>query len=229
MGVPAVYTGPAGAAIAAAISYSAPGFPGQSRTLADLYYNRYRDYDPSTGRYVQADPIGLSGGASPYSYAMNNPLRYMDPTGEFVPILIGIGVGAGLEYLTNDCATASDIILVGALGGTGGGLGGATLLRHGARSLTRVTGKEWSHGAGRKWIKDNIRNKRLADLLNQRGGYNGSWTSPKRHFKHDKSRYPKGNGAWGNKWHPAVRPFDRVPDWLKASAGSGALGSLLVD
>jgi RHS repeat-associated protein len=71
--------------VAPPTGYSAPGFPGQSRTpgllVADLYYNRYRDYDPSTGRYIQADPIGLAGGASPYSYAMNNPLRYTDPTG----------------------------------------------------------------------------------------------------------------------------------------------------
>jgi RHS repeat-associated protein len=63
MGVPAVYTNSAAAAIAAPTSYSAPGFPGQSRTLSDLYYNRNRDYDPSTGRYIQADPIGLDIGA----------------------------------------------------------------------------------------------------------------------------------------------------------------------
>jgi RHS repeat-associated protein len=67
--------------------YSVPGFPGQSQTTTDLYYNKYRDYDPTTGRYIQADPIGLAGGASPYSYAMNNPLRYTDPTGK-LPIAI---------------------------------------------------------------------------------------------------------------------------------------------
>jgi uncharacterized protein RhaS with RHS repeats len=31
--------------------YLLPGFPGQARVLPDLYYNRYRDYDPTTGRY----------------------------------------------------------------------------------------------------------------------------------------------------------------------------------
>lgn len=87
MGVPAVYTDASGGEIAMPTGYSAPGFPGQSRTFADLYYNRYRDYDPVTGRYIQADPIGLAGGPSPYSYAMSNPLRYTDPTGEYAQAL----------------------------------------------------------------------------------------------------------------------------------------------
>ncbi len=60
MGVPLIISDASGNPAAPA-DYAAPGFPGQSRTLADLYYNRYRDYDPTTGRYIQADLIGLSG------------------------------------------------------------------------------------------------------------------------------------------------------------------------
>jgi RHS repeat-associated protein len=92
MGVPIRYSDAGGNTLPMPTSYSVPGFPGQSRTpglaVADLYYNMHRDYDSSTGRYIQADPIGLDGGPSPYSYAMNNPLRYMDPTGEFVPTIV---------------------------------------------------------------------------------------------------------------------------------------------
>jgi RHS repeat-associated protein len=38
-------------------------FPGQRYDAAiGLNYNYFRDYDPTTGRYIQSDPIGLAGG-----------------------------------------------------------------------------------------------------------------------------------------------------------------------
>jgi uncharacterized protein RhaS with RHS repeats len=40
-----------------------------------------RDYDPSTGRYEESDPIGLIAGTNTYSYVGNSPLRYFDPLG----------------------------------------------------------------------------------------------------------------------------------------------------
>ena len=62
LGVPLMITDAAGSPVTAVPDYLAPGFPGQSRVLPDLYYNCYRDYDPTIGRYIQADPIGLGGG-----------------------------------------------------------------------------------------------------------------------------------------------------------------------
>ena len=52
LGVPLVTTNASGAAIVPT-GYTMPGFPGQTKTLSDIYYNRYRDYDSSTGRYIQ--------------------------------------------------------------------------------------------------------------------------------------------------------------------------------
>ncbi|HIE56465.1 MAG TPA: RHS repeat-associated core domain-containing protein, partial [Chromatiaceae bacterium] len=46
-----------------------------------LYYNYFRTYDPSTGRHLESDPIGVDGGLNTYLYANANPLRYVDPEG----------------------------------------------------------------------------------------------------------------------------------------------------
>lgn len=54
-----------------------------------------RDYDPTTGRYMQPDPLGLVDGASVYGYARQNPGRYVDPRGECIGPLALVCVGAG--------------------------------------------------------------------------------------------------------------------------------------
>jgi len=41
----------------------------------------HRYYDPSTGRFLQRDPIGILGGLNVYAYTGNNPLSTMDPDG----------------------------------------------------------------------------------------------------------------------------------------------------
>jgi len=89
LGTPIVLTDATGTAIAQPAGYSVAAFPGQLKTLPDLYYNRYRDYDPTTGRYLQADPIGLDGGPNPYLYANANPVRYVDPDGRN-PVAVGV-------------------------------------------------------------------------------------------------------------------------------------------
>jgi RHS repeat-associated protein len=57
-----------------------------------LYYNRARSYDPSTGRFMQSDPIWPKSGLNPYTYAYNNPARFVDPTGLYTAQL---GISGG--------------------------------------------------------------------------------------------------------------------------------------
>jgi RHS repeat-associated protein len=57
-------------------------FPGQRYDAASmLNYNYFRDYDASTGRYSESDPIGLFGGISSYGYVHGRPLTMIDPLG----------------------------------------------------------------------------------------------------------------------------------------------------
>jgi RHS repeat-associated protein len=62
-----------------------------------LHYNYHRYYDPSLGRYLRADPIGLEGGINPYLYTNSNPVNYIDPLG-----LWGFALDGGFSYGIGD-------------------------------------------------------------------------------------------------------------------------------
>jgi RHS repeat-associated protein len=47
----------------------------------DYFYNYFRDYDPTLGRYLQSDPIGLNAGVNTYTYVLNDPINGVDPFG----------------------------------------------------------------------------------------------------------------------------------------------------
>ncbi|MFV8382840.1 RHS repeat-associated core domain-containing protein [Vibrio parahaemolyticus] len=105
-------------------------FPGQYFDAeTGLHYNWHRYYDPSLGRYLQSDRLGLFDGVDTYGYVHGNPLGNKDPNGLFAvtPQVIGGSVGfvfgAGLSiYNGNDFVTVmTDAFQAGATGFISGG------------------------------------------------------------------------------------------------------------
>jgi RHS repeat-associated protein len=57
-------------------------FPGQYYDAeSGLHYNWNRYYDPRVGRYLTSDPIGIAADTNVYSYAYQNPVKFIDPEG----------------------------------------------------------------------------------------------------------------------------------------------------
>jgi RHS repeat-associated protein len=104
-------------------------FPGQwFQSESGLHQNWMRDYDPTTGRYLQADPLGLIDGASVYGYVRQSPMMLTDPTGE-CPWCVAAAVGAaanvafGFIYKTwwlEECYTWEDFWWDAGVGAAGG-------------------------------------------------------------------------------------------------------------
>ncbi|MEP5568882.1 MAG: RHS repeat-associated core domain-containing protein [Halioglobus sp.] len=85
-------------------------FPGQYYDQeTGLHQNYFRDYDPALGRYIQSDPIGLSGGINPYTYAYLNSLINTDPFGLEVKVNARDVIGtAGFGAHTATTVTTGD-------------------------------------------------------------------------------------------------------------------------
>ncbi|GLS27228.1 RHS repeat-associated core domain-containing protein [Marinibactrum halimedae] len=81
--------------------------PGQYEDeITGLNYNWHRDYDPSLGRYIQSDPLGLYDGPNTYGYVHQNPINKFDPTGEAV-FLAAPAVPAAIEVLGASASLAT--------------------------------------------------------------------------------------------------------------------------
>ncbi len=68
--------------------------PGQWYSAeSGLHQNWMRDYDPVTGRYIEADPLGINAGANLYPYVISDPLDRIDPSGQIAAALPLVAVG----------------------------------------------------------------------------------------------------------------------------------------
>lgn len=113
---------------------------------AGMLYRRNRYYDAQTGRFTQADPIGLAGGMNLYGFGDGDPVNNRDPFGlcpiekDGIPCSLDWGVKGGIAGAATGAlvgATAGTLVVpgVGTIVGAGGGaatfgfaglMGGAT-------------------------------------------------------------------------------------------------------
>ena len=131
-------------------------YTGQYRDGTGLLYYNARYYDPALGRFISADTLvpganGLTvngfsttslgrftpGGSGPvnpqelnrYAYALNNPLKYTDPSGHFIDTLVDVGfiaygiydIGANGYTHERGLALAADVVAAVIPGVTGAG------------------------------------------------------------------------------------------------------------
>ncbi|KEF42131.1 MAG: hypothetical protein ER33_07850 [Cyanobium sp. CACIAM 14] len=68
------------------------GAMGVQADSTGLSFMRARYYDATTGRFTQADPAGIAGGANLYAFSGNDPMNIADPSG-----LGGGAIGKGGE------------------------------------------------------------------------------------------------------------------------------------
>jgi RHS repeat-associated protein len=93
----------------------------------DMNLATYRGLDPALGRWCQVDPKAEAArGYSPYTSMHDNPIRYTDPNGDFIPAAI---LGAGVGLITNgisNLAQGNSFFQGGLKAAAFGALGGAS-------------------------------------------------------------------------------------------------------
>jgi RHS repeat-associated protein len=94
-------------------------FTGQRLDGTGLYYYNARYYDPTIGRFISADTVIQNPGnpqtLNRYSYGLNNPLKYFDPSGHVVMIggcdVRAIDAMKGCPYLPKEIASlVTDVV-----------------------------------------------------------------------------------------------------------------------
>ena len=130
-----------------------------------LYYLNSRYYDPSTGRFINADNASIIDGANAhmlennlYAYCFNNPINSQDDEGTWpnwlkkvvaaVAVVVVVAVVAAVVVATAGAGTAAAAVAIGAAKGAAiGAASGAALGAAGGAISHRIQTGSWE-GAG---------------------------------------------------------------------------------
>lgn len=114
-------------------SLSRYGYTGRERDGATgLLYYRARWYDAEQGRFLTEDPAGYQSGTNLYAYIGDDPVNYIDPSGNvglLATAAIGAAAGAvgGAAWAAATGGSWEDIGRAAASGAVGGAVAGLTL------------------------------------------------------------------------------------------------------
>lgn len=108
-----------------------------------LLYNYQRIYDPSIGRYITSDRIGLVGGSNTYGYALQNPNGFYDPNGEnvYTGVINGGRTGAQIGAPADPGGVVAGGIIGAVIGGLAGYYLSEAIIGEGTASDTRTIPK----------------------------------------------------------------------------------------
>ncbi len=104
------------------------GYTGHEHIDAfDLINMNGRAYDPLVGAFLSPDPYvqapDMPQNLNRYAYCLNNPLKYSDPSGEFIHLIAGAVLGGFMNWMMGGCQFNLDGLAqfgIGAIAGAAG-------------------------------------------------------------------------------------------------------------
>ena len=114
-----------------------------------------RMYDPLLARFLSPDPFvqmpDFSQNFNRYTYCLNNPLIYTDPSGEFWHLIIGAAIGGAINWVANGADLSWEGLSYFATGAVSGALtaafpGAAIAITAGAGAANSAIGQGFNNG-----------------------------------------------------------------------------------